>query len=85
MVRHALALAIALMLAGTLLADEPYDKAAEQTYEKEVLARREEGLYRKIAWKEGMNEALAAAQEANRPILVFVVVGQWAKKGAEDC
>lgn len=83
MVRHVIVLALAL--AGALLADEPYDKEAEQAYEKEVLTRREEGLYKRIAWKGGMKEALASAQEAKKPILVFVVVGEWAKKNAEDC
>ncbi|GEM_PF-6643922 len=83
MTRHTLT--AALLCAGVAWAQEPFDKAAADAYQQEVVANRAKGLYRRIDWRESPAEARKAAEESQKPLLVFVVVGEMARKGAADC
>lgn len=82
--RYTFTLAVGLC-ASAAWAQEPYDKAAERAFEREVIANREKGLYKRIDWKESPAAARREAERLRRPILVFIVVGEMGRKGASDC
>ena len=74
-----------LLAASAALAQEPYDQVAERAYEEQVVEKRKEEAFKRIEWREGAKSARKDAQAGGKPILVFIVVGEMARKNAPDC
>ncbi len=56
-----------------------------EAFKKRSFEREDQGEWKKIAWQKTMDEALKKAQAENKPILVFLVVGERGRKNAPEC
>ena len=54
-------------------------------FKKQTLRKEKGGTWKKIRWQKDMDAALAAAQKSGKPILVVLLVGHRAQKGAAEC
>ncbi len=89
--KRGLVVAAALVCAGLTglnleASAKPFGFWKEMNEQKEAALRCEaEGKWKKIHWRSTMDEVLIDASRTNKPILVVLVVGKDAQKGAKDC
>lgn len=55
-----------------------------EEFKKEAFRKEAEGAWKKIEWRKDAAEAIEKSG-GGKPLLVVIVVGHMAKKGAKDC
>ena len=70
----------ALLLLVGCQADPKFDE-----FKRDAFKREDEGAWKKIAWQKGIAEAQKKARTDGKPLLVVLIVGHLAQKGAAEC
>lgn len=75
-----------VLLAGALTRDEPrYDEEAARKFAARILANEAREEWKKIRWRAGMEDALQEARKEQKPLFVFIVVGEGGRRNAPRC
>jgi hypothetical protein len=77
-----LAISIAILLTPAAIALNYSDY---QQFSRVATTCEHQGKWREINWYKNIEQAKAAAQSQNKPILVFLVIGFHGEKNATDC
>jgi hypothetical protein len=80
--RSILAITIALLAAPVAIAVNYSDF---RQFANVATTCEHQGKWREINWYTNIDQAKAAAQSQNKPILVFLVIGFHGEKNATDC
>lgn len=75
-----------ILLAGALAPDEPRsDGEAARMFAARILANEAREEWKKIRWRARMEDALQEARKDQKPLFVFIVVGEGGRKNAPHC
>lgn len=73
------------MLALATLALLAQDDPKLEAFKKAALSKEVEGVWKRIDWQKSPEEALKKSQAEGKPLLVVLIVGHLAQKGAAEC
>ena len=73
-----------LVLLPILFACQAADPKFDE-FKRDALKREDAGDWKKIAWQKNLEEAEKKARADGKPLLVVLIVGHLAQKGAAEC